>query len=306
MIARVEGERQTRQVAELRVVLFLTAVGVLMEVIAQAQVGEGVLHVLHRFVAECMVHADHELMLEPAGGVEVAVELVDMLHRLFDGVDQAHQLQVCGQDVAIFLQLITDKVQGTVPELAAWRIQQNHRNQRAFTGLDQRQHFQRFIQRTETAWAQDQGIGFLDEEQLAGEEKMEGQQVGRALDGGVGMLLEGQGDVESQAVIQARAFVGRRHDAAAGPGDHHQVRARQRGAEFPGHGVQRVLHGGAGGAENRDFTPPAVLFEYTESLFEFAQGLQGDFGVPAVVVFLGHAQHSEDHVAVDRKVRAVG
>ncbi|MCY1179291.1 hypothetical protein D9M73_196850 [compost metagenome] len=135
---------------------------------------------------------------------------------------------------------------------------------------------------------------------------MEGQQVGRAVDSGVGMLLEGQGDVEPQAVCQAGALVGGGHDAATGAGNDHHVRARQSGAEVPGHPVERMFHGGTGRAENSDLAPSLELFEHAKSLFQFAQGLQGDFGVPAVVVFLGHAQHGQDHVTVDRDVRAVG
>ena len=34
--------------------------------------------------------------------------------------------------------------------------------------------------------------------------------------------------------------------------------------------------------------------------------LQGDLGVPATTVVLGHAQHREDHVAVKRDIRAAG
>lgn len=40
MIPGIEGERQARQVAELCVVMLLATVGVLVKVIAQAQVGE--------------------------------------------------------------------------------------------------------------------------------------------------------------------------------------------------------------------------------------------------------------------------
>ena len=45
VIAGIEGEGQSRQMAELRFIVFLAAVGVLMKLIAQAQIGEGFLHV---------------------------------------------------------------------------------------------------------------------------------------------------------------------------------------------------------------------------------------------------------------------
>ncbi|MNI91927.1 hypothetical protein D3C73_1496510 [compost metagenome] len=56
------------------------------------------------------------------------------------------------------------------------------------------------------------------------------------------MLLEGQGDVESQAVLKASPFVGRGHDAASRTRDDHHVRARQGGTEFPGEAIQGVFH----------------------------------------------------------------
>ena len=48
MITGVKGEGQASEVAELRFVVLLAAVGMLMEVIAQAQVGERLLHVFEQ------------------------------------------------------------------------------------------------------------------------------------------------------------------------------------------------------------------------------------------------------------------
>ena len=59
-------------------------------------------------------------------------------------------------------------------------------------------------------------------------------------------------------------------------------------------------------AEYSDFASALELFQHAKRVLQFAQGLQGDLGVPAVVVFLGHAQHGQDHVAVDGDIRAVG
>ncbi|MCY1448677.1 hypothetical protein D9M71_653700 [compost metagenome] len=48
----------------------------------------------------------------------VAVELVDLFHRLFGAVHQAQELHVAGQDVAVFFQLPSNEVQGLLPEVA--------------------------------------------------------------------------------------------------------------------------------------------------------------------------------------------
>ena len=135
---------------------------------------------------------------------------------------------------------------------------------------------------------------------------MEGQQLVRAIHRGIGVLLEGQGDVEAQAVIHPGTFVGRGHDAAAGTGDDHQVRAGEGGAQLPGQGVHGVFDRRARRTEYRDLAPSLVLFHHPEGVVEFAQGLQGDLGVPAVAVVVGHAQHGEHHVPVQRQVGAVG
>ncbi|MOA36505.1 hypothetical protein D3C78_1580330 [compost metagenome] len=84
-------------------------------------------------------------MLEPATGVKVAVELIDLFHGFFGVVHQTHELHVSGQDVAVLLQLLTNKVQGSLPELASWNIQQDHRYQRALACLHQRQDLQCLI-----------------------------------------------------------------------------------------------------------------------------------------------------------------
>ncbi|MNG17099.1 hypothetical protein D3C84_1010590 [compost metagenome] len=41
-------------------------------------------------------------------------------------------------------------------------------------------------------------------------------------------------------------------------------------------------------------------------MVQLAQGLQGNLGVPAVAVVMGHAQDGQHHVTVQRQVGAVG
>ncbi len=153
--------------------------------------------------------------------------------------------------------------------------------------------------------AEHQGVGFLYEEQLAQEEEVKRQQMLAALHGGVGVLLERQGDVEAQAVLASGALVGGSHDAAAGAGDDHQVVARQGRAQLAGQGVNRVLHWRARRAEDRDLAPALELLQGAEGVLHLAQGLQHDLGIPAVAVGLGHADHGGEHVAVQRQVGAV-
>ncbi|MNH02892.1 hypothetical protein D3C79_621400 [compost metagenome] len=219
---------------------------------------------------------------------------------------QSQQLQVAGQDVAVFFQLAGNEVQCVLPEITPRGVQQHHRYQWALARLDKGEDFQGFVQCAEAAWAQHQGIRFLDEEQLANKEKVKRQQLVGAVHGGVGMLLEGQGNVETQAVFDTCAFVRGGHDAAASTGDDHQVGTCQGRTKLSGQCIHGVFDRGAGGAEYGDLAPSLVLFKGAEGMVQFAQGLQGDLGVPAVAVVVGHAQDGQHHVAVQRQVGAIG
>jgi len=172
--------------------------------------------------------------------------------------------------------------------------------------LHQGHYFQHFIQRAKTARAHHQSICFLGEKQFAGKEKVKRQNIGRAIDGGVGPLLERQGDIEPQTVSQACTFMGGSHDASAAAGNDHHVGLGQHAAHFPCQGIERVFYRGSGRAEDRDFATALELLQGAKGFFQFANGLQGDLGIPAIKVVMGHAQYGQQHLAVKRPVRAVG
>ncbi len=133
--------------------MLFALITVLMKVFIDAQVSERFLHVLQGLFVQRMMHTDHELVFQPAAGMEVGVKPVDLFHRFIGAVNQPHKLHVGWQNVVIVLQLMLDEVQRTLPETPARRIQQYNRHQRAFAGLYQCQHFQGFIQSSEAAWA---------------------------------------------------------------------------------------------------------------------------------------------------------
>ena len=79
----------------------------------------------------------------------------------------------------------------------------------ALAGLHQGQDLEAFVERAEPAGEQGDGVAFLDEEELAREEVFEVHQLRVVQDDGVGMLLEGEQDVEADAVFAAGADVAR-------------------------------------------------------------------------------------------------
>ena len=188
-----------------------------------------------------MVEAQNETILQPAARVEVAIEVGDFPGCFLGIVHQAHQSHVAGQDVAILLQLTAHELQCILPVGAAGFVEQHDRDQRTLASLDQRQHFQRFVQRAEPTGAEHQRIGFLDEEQFAHEEEMERQQILGATYRRVGMLFERQRDVQPEAAVAPGALVSGGHDAATGAGDDHEVVMRKDGAQLTGQRIQGML-----------------------------------------------------------------
>ena len=114
----------------------------------------------------------------------------------------------------------------SLPVAAARGVEQHDRHHVALAGLQQRQHFQRFVQRAESAGQTDDGVAFLDEHQLAREEVLHVDQLVVAGNDRVGLLLEGEHDVQPHRVLAAGAAMPRLHDAAGRPGDDQPVRAR--------------------------------------------------------------------------------
>ena len=238
--------------------------------------------------------------------MEVVIKLIDLSQCLFGTVGKAHQFQVVRQNVLIGFQLVVDELQRTFPIGAARHVQQHDGHQGRLAGLNQRQHFQGFIQRAKATRAHDQSVCLLDEKQLAGEEEVEGQQVGRAIDRRVGALLKRQGDIKAQAVLKPRAFVGGAHDAGTASGNDHHVGACQCRTHFTGQCIQRVFYRSACRSEDRDFSAAFEGLQHTEGFFQLANSLQHDLGVPAIKIIVGHAQNSEQHFAIQRPVGAVG
>ncbi len=232
MVAPVEGEAQTRQALQFRFVQFQLAAVLLFEASIHAQVGELLVQVVHRLLIERMVHSQHEVLFQPATGVEVAVEIGDLLRRLVGVFHQPHQPHVAGKDVAILLQLAAHEPQRILPVSAARFVEQHDRHQWALASLNQREHFQCLIQRAEPPGAEHQGIGLLDEEQLADEEEMERQQILGAANHCVRMLFEGQRDVQAQTVVAPGPLMSGRHDAATGAGDDHEIEVSERRAQL--------------------------------------------------------------------------
>src|SRR5690348_15775497 len=93
----------------------------------------------------------------------------------------------------------------------------------ALTGLNRRQDLETLVEGTEAAWKESHRVGFLDKQELGCEEVFQMHQFGVAGDDGIRVLLEGEEDVDADAVFAAGADVAGFHDAAGGPGYDHEA-----------------------------------------------------------------------------------
>src|SRR5437667_6529238 len=118
------------------------------------------------------------------------------------------------------------------PVSAAWPIDQHQRHQLAFAGLHQRQRLVTLIHRAETAWKQRDGIRMSNEDQLAGEEIFERDQLFVLAYDRVGALFPGQADISAETILRPGAFVAGLHDATPGARDDHEPRLSNLSAEL--------------------------------------------------------------------------
>ena len=111
----------------------------------------------------------------------------------------------------------------------------------------------RFVERAEAAGEGRDRAGLAQEGELAGEEVAEGDELRVVADDFVGVLLEGQHDVEAEAFFRARALLRRAHDAVARAGDGHEAGLGHEAGEFGRAGEGGGGRPRAGRAEDADF-----------------------------------------------------
>ncbi len=108
----------------------------------------------------------------------------------------------------------------------------------AATGLDEGEDFEAFVVGAEAAGEEDDGVGFLDEDEFSGEEVAEVDEFFIAFDDGVGALFEGEFDGDAEGGGEAGAFVAGGHDAPSSAGDAHEAGV---GADFSALGGELVV-----------------------------------------------------------------
>ena len=151
---------------------------------------------------------------------------------------------------AEFQQIVVQESAPGLPVEAVRAIHQDDRHDRCLAGLEQGQHLESLVERPEAAGKKHEGAGLLHEAQLAGKEVIEVDELGVARDHGIGALLEGEPDVQPEALLRAGSLLGGAHDAVAPAGDDHELLLHDPAREFPGQLKIRLLRTGSRRSED--------------------------------------------------------
>ena len=143
-------------------------------------------------------------------------------------------------------------------------------------------------------------MGLAHQEELAGEEVLERDQLRVVRDPGIGFLLEGQPDIEPERALPAGAFLGGAHHAAPRAGDDHPPRAGDPLAEGVGLLGDRVRARRPGGAEHGDLRHVAPGREDLEAVADLLERRVGDPDIGHPRAVLVHLERGGEQVGVER------
>lgn|GEM_PF-4137428 len=246
-----------------------------------ADIGELVIESLKHLIVGCDVQSQDQSFADESHAVVDAVEPQYFFDSLFDAVCDCKERHIGWGDEAGGEQVVLNVSGEILPEGASGLIEHDEWHEVAFAGLNECESFEGFIECAETPGAGHDGVHFLDEHQFAGEEVFEADKFGVAGDDGVGLLLEGQEDIEPHGHITPGTPVSGFHDAGPGTGDDHPA--------FLGHASPELFSGVpcgvigccSCGAEDADFAVASPRGEDFEGVAEFPEGAAENFEVAA-------------------------
>jgi hypothetical protein len=162
-------------------------------------------------------------------------------------------------------------------------------------GLDQGEGFEQLIEGAEAAGQHHECVAFAQEEQLAGEKVAEVQQSPLAAAHiAVGVLLERQLHVQTDALLAACTAVGGLHDAAAGTGHHFEAPLDRLHRQGLGQLVGGFIWLGASRPKHRHLSGESVRCEHLEAVADVGEGAADEPPVIAVAAVAGDLQQGDD------------
>ncbi len=136
--------------------------------------------------------------------------------------------------------------------------------------------------RSEATREQCNSVRLFLKDEFAGEKVFERDELGVIGDDRIRALLEGQHNIDPEAVLAAGALLARAHDPVGAPGNDHKPFPDDLTGKLEGHLVVRIIRGGAGRTEDADFSPVAIIMKDTEGVTQFFYGAVDDLEVQDV------------------------
>lgn len=182
------------------------------------------------------------------------------------------------------------------PKVSAGSIDHDEGNDVRLPCLHESEGFKSFVHGAEAAWEKGDGVGMFDEVKFASEEVFEGEKFRIAPNGFVGILFEGEFDIEGKAVLPACPCLGGAHDAITSAGDDHVARFLHQLAEAVG-GLEGGMGGlGAGGTEYGDFFNSAIRSKDDIGIADFSHDTFKLLKITDIGAIGAKTQSNRDHL----------
>jgi hypothetical protein len=243
-----------------------------------------------------MVDADDHFFAHPAVGVEIPVEVRNVLHGVIYIVGKVDEVEVGLGDQPIGEEVVCDKSAPSFPIVAVRAVDHHDGDDGHFSGLHEGEDFEALVMRSKSAREESKGAGLLGEVQFAGEKIIEVDELWVAVNGRVGGLFEWEPDIESETLFGPCPRLGGAHDAIATACDEHVT-----GFDdfFPESEGLRILGLGgfrAGAAEDGYLADAAVACEDAGGGAHFAQGAAHELEFGDGGVIPAEPQRGVDHL----------
>ena len=171
----------------------------------------------------------------------IPIEALDLGHSILSRVDHPEEPQILRRDHVGRQHLLLHKPHPSPPVGAPRQVHQHDRMGIVLPGLQQGEDLEELVVGAEPAGEHHAGVGLPHEEQLAGEEVLEVDELGVVYDRRIGLLLKGEQDVHPEAVLPPGPFIRRPHDPPSRTCDNHVPPFGQEAGEAPGQIVQGIL-----------------------------------------------------------------
>lgn len=243
-----------------------------------------------------MVDADDHFFAHPAIGVEIPVEVRNVLHGVVHIVSEVDEMEVGLGDKPIGEEVVCDESAPGLPIVAIRTVHHHDGNDGHFSGLHECEDFKTLVVRSKSAWEEGESAGLLGEVQLAGEKIIEVDELRVTVNGRVGGLLEWEPDIESETLFGPCPRLGGAHDAISAACDEHVTSFDDFFSECEGLRILGLGGFRAGAAEYGYLADAAVAGEDAGGGAHFAQGAvhELEFGNGGVIP--AEPQRGVDHL----------